>query len=242
MCRCAAAKSRMLIPAISIRPRRVTINNRVFLAFRKLHCDPPQISYGFRRIVSLSFRDILSVLGRSRFHSFHCPTTDLLPRINPVGFLTLPGHSGRASLRGISAPVVHISFCVRAVIATAFCQDANITTAITCVLSLGKNLTYHAARFLVCTRDKYYTAIQQINVSINRQYGIHPTAKDRGLSACYDRNHHLAQPSPRVVNLDKGERNPLWNRSRGSEELKCSQRSNHCLAQLAYTHVVFVRY
>ena len=112
---------------------------------------------------------------------------DLLPRINPVGFLTLPGHSGRASLRGISAPVVHISFCVRAVIATAFCQDANITTAITCVLSLGKNLTYHAARFLVCTRDKYYTAIQQINVSINRQYGIHPTAKDRGLSACYDR-------------------------------------------------------
>ena len=114
--------------------------------------------------------------------------SDLLPRINPVGFLTLPGHSGRASLRGISAPVVHISFCVRAVIATAFCQDANITTAITCVLSLGKNLTYHAARFLVCTRDKYYTAIQQINVSINRQYGIHPTAKDRGLSACYDRN------------------------------------------------------
>ena len=106
-----------------------------------------------------------------------------------MGFLTLPGHSGRASLRGISAPVVHISFCVRAVIATAFCQDANITTAITCVLSLGKNLTYHAARFLVCTRDKYYTAIQQINVSINRQYGIHPTAKDRGLSACYDRNN-----------------------------------------------------
>ena len=118
---------------------------------------------------------------------FHL-SSDLLPRINPVGFLTLPGHSGRASLRGISAPVVHISFCVRAVIATAFCQDANITTAITCVLSLGKNLTYHAARFLVCTRDKYYTAIQQINVSINRQYGIHPTAKDRGLSACYDRD------------------------------------------------------
>ena len=117
--------------------------------------------------------------------------SDLLPRINPVGFLTLPGHSGRASLRGISAPVVHISFCVRAVIATAFCQDANITTAITCVLSLGKNLTYHAARFLVCTRDKYYTAIQQINVSINRQYGIHPTAKDRGLSACYDRNRTI---------------------------------------------------
>ena len=122
---------------------------------------------------------------------------DLLPRINPVGFLTLPGHSGRASLRGISAPVVHISFCVRAVIATAFCQDANITTAITCVLSLGKNLTYHAARFLVCTRDKYYTAIQQINVSINRQYGIHPTAKDRGLSACYDRNllSYTSRPS-----------------------------------------------
>ena len=121
-------------------------------------------------------------------HPSHDHHSDLLPRINPVGFLTLPGHSGRASLRGISAPVVHISFCVRAVIATAFCQDANITTAITCVLSLGKNLTYHAARFLVCTRDKYYTAIQQINVSINRQYGIHPTAKDRGLSACYDRN------------------------------------------------------
>ena len=93
------------------------------------------------------------------YHLVLLSISDLLPRINPVGFLTLPGHSGRASLRGISAPVVHISFCVRAVIATAFCQDANITTAITCVLSLGKNLTYHAARFLVCTRDKYYTAI-----------------------------------------------------------------------------------
>ena len=113
---------------------------------------------------------------------------DLLPRLKPVGFLTLPGHSGRASLWGISAPIVHISFCVRAVIATVFCQDANLTTAITCVLSQGKNLVYHAARSLVCTRNNYYSVFQQINLSVGRQYGIHPTAKDRGLSACFDRN------------------------------------------------------
>ena len=106
--------------------------------------------------------------------------TDLLPRLKPVGFLTLPGHSGRASLWGISAPIVHISFCVRAVIATVFCQDANLTTAITCVLSQGKNLVYHAARSLVCTRNNYYSVFQQINLSVGRQYGIHPTSKDVG--------------------------------------------------------------
>ena len=43
-------------------------------------------------------------------------SSDILPRLKFVGFLTLTEHSSRALVRGISAPFVHIFVYVRSII------------------------------------------------------------------------------------------------------------------------------
>jgi len=51
---------------------------------------------------------------------------DILPRLKPRGVLNVAEHSSRASVRGISAPFVHISFCVRAIIVKVLCLNATL--------------------------------------------------------------------------------------------------------------------
>jgi hypothetical protein len=95
------------------------------------------------------------------------PVTDILSALKASEVLNVTEHSSRASVRGISAPFVHIFVCVRSIIVKVLCLNATLPPYDQVSY---KETNEYAARIRLSILQVYYLFLNYLNIAIKNLY------------------------------------------------------------------------